>query len=443
MVSHKLNTLDDYEKHLGETIEGWSPEQRLALAASQAERWLPAYDSFSTQEDWGDIPALHNCLDAIWAHLLGDPKLSGSDRTRYIKTIHEVTPHMDDFDAIEALVACTILDDAVECCQMGNNIRHAIQALMSGFEAVNPDWSLDPDEQPHLWQTGGVRKELRKQLKFLEQVVAIKKFDAVVVDTLRQGMIKPDMIGEAIPREKVFPDANLISNQTAFEQYRRMVETDIRGKDPDGSDFKPEAIIFNAMFFAEWSSRYRRRKHTISGDYGKLADTIGIEALVALQQARDAQVPGVPVWDKEMRWMLDLVFKNPMNGLDVSSLEQPHGYGPSLRRLWMEAKRAGVDDANAHLAIVVWGRHRPDAWREADERKKKGRIEDATLAACKCKKVNWSRTDNYATPWETCVDGVNWQVRINDFPDDYFYTLLVDGKNTGNFNDWPETWQRD
>jgi uncharacterized protein YjaG (DUF416 family) len=443
MTSQKLNTLDDYEMYLGETIERWSPEQRLALAASQAERWLTAYDVFSKQEDWGDAPALHNCLNAVWGHLLGEPSLSGSDRSRYIKAIHDVTPHMDDFDAIEALVACTILDDAVECCKMGNNSRHAIQALISGFEAVNPDWSLDPDELTHLWQTGPVRKELRKQLKLLEQVGSITKYDQAVVNALRSGMIRPDMAGEPLPREESSPDANLLSNQAAFEQYRRMIEADIRGKDPGGADFKPEAIIFNAMLFAEWSGRYRRRQSTICGEYGKMADKLGLEALMALQRGYDAQVPGIPDWDKELLWMLDLVYKNPMNGLDVNSLEQPHGYGPSMRRLWIEAKRAGSSDDNVYMAIVAWGRHRPEAWREADERKKKGRIEDATLAACKCRKLNWTRTENLATPWETCVDGVNWKVRINDFPDDYFYTLLIDGATAGNFNDWPETWLRE
>jgi hypothetical protein len=313
---------------------------------------------------------------------------------------------------------------------------------MSGYEAVNPDWSLDPDEQTHLWQTGGVRKELRKQLKLVEQVGAIRAFDATVVETLRREMIKPDMVGEVLPREETSPEANLLSNQAAFEQYRRMVEADIRGKDPDGNDFKPEAIIFNAMLFAEWSSRYRRRQQTISGEYGKLADTIGLEALVFMQRACDAQVSEVPAWDKELLWMLDLIYKNPMNGLDVNSLEQPHGYGPSLRRLWVEANRAGTSDADAPLAVVAWGRHRPDAWREADERKKKGLIVPPELGQHLHQRVIWSRTGEVTKPWKASMGEQSWSIRINDFPDDYLYTLLINGTAAGDFNDWPETWSR-
>jgi hypothetical protein len=39
---------------LHETIEPWSPEQRVALAAAIAERWLPVYETFSAAEQWGD-----------------------------------------------------------------------------------------------------------------------------------------------------------------------------------------------------------------------------------------------------------------------------------------------------------------------------------------------------------------------------------------------------
>ena len=42
MPSPALNSIDDYEHFLWATLEAWSPEQRLALAAAMAEHWLPA-----------------------------------------------------------------------------------------------------------------------------------------------------------------------------------------------------------------------------------------------------------------------------------------------------------------------------------------------------------------------------------------------------------------
>ncbi|MGB8253741.1 MAG: DUF416 family protein [Anaerolineaceae bacterium] len=442
MPTPTIKTLDDYEMYLGETIEAWSSEQRLALAAAIAERWLPAYDDFSKNEEWGDSPSLHFCLDTVWRFLLGETQLTAGDRARYKGQIQEVTPHMDDFDANEALAACIILSEAVECCRMGDNTRFAIQAALSGFEAVAPDWAMDPDEQPHLWQMTVVRKELRKQLKLVEQIGGITVFNETIIKTLRSGLTQPGMACEAPPKDTAH-ETSLLSNQAAFDHYRRMIESDLRGKDPTGADFKPQAIIFNTMLFSEWSSRYRRRRDTINGYYGKLADTKGIAALIAWEMDRDGRITEVPNWDKELRWMIDLIMKNPMNGLDVNSAEQPHGHGPSLRSLWVEAKQTGYSDDNAHLAIIAWARHRPDAWQEADERKKKGRLVEDSLGQRLNHKVSWSGTHDTANPWKADVDGESWLVGINDFPDDYLYTLYVNNSQVGKFHDWPETWVRD
>ncbi|MGA9398480.1 MAG: hypothetical protein WBV22_09510, partial [Anaerolineaceae bacterium] len=87
--------------------------------------------------------------------------------------------------------------------------------------------------------------------------------------------------------------------------------------------------------------------------------------------------------------------------------------------------------------------HRPDAWREADERKKKGRLVEDSLGQRLNHKVSWSGTHDTANPWKADVDGESWLVGINDFPDDYLYTLYVNNSQVGKFHDWPETWVRD
>jgi uncharacterized protein YjaG (DUF416 family) len=79
-------------------------------------------------EGWGDSASLHHCLDAVWRHLQGNSQLTSSDRSCFKAQIQEVTPRMDDFDANEALAACIILSEAVECYLMGDNTRFAVQA---------------------------------------------------------------------------------------------------------------------------------------------------------------------------------------------------------------------------------------------------------------------------------------------------------------------------
>jgi hypothetical protein len=47
-----------------------------------------------------------------------------------------------------------------------------------------------------------------------------------------------------------------------------------------------------------------------------------------------------------------------------------------------------------------------------------------------------------AYPWDAEVDGARWRIRLNGFPDEIMYTLIVDGKEARAFHDWPERWRR-
>src|ERR1700752_1904086 len=112
MAKQNYKSLDAYEIFLTEKMTPWSVQQRVALAAAIAEHWLPAYESFSAEENWGAPASLRRSLDAVWSHVQGR-MLAERDVARHIQQLEEITPHMDDFNAEEALIACAVLTDTL------------------------------------------------------------------------------------------------------------------------------------------------------------------------------------------------------------------------------------------------------------------------------------------------------------------------------------------
>lgn len=45
-----------------------------------------------------------------------------------------------------------------------------------------------------------------------------------------------------------------------------------------------------------------------------------------------------------------------------------------------------------------------------------------------------------AIVFEAAMEGARWQVRLNDFPAEPLYTLLIDGAEKLHFDDWPAFW---
>lgn len=54
----------------------------------------------------------------------------------------------------------------------------------------------------------------------------------------------------------------------------------------------------------------------------------------------------------------------------------------------------------------------------------------------------WHAAPDAEHPYETEVAGQRWQLRINDFPAEVLYSLLVEGYEIARFNDWPPAWRR-
>ena len=438
MPIEQIKNIEDYEAFLGANLDRWTPQQRLALAAAMAERWLPVYEAFAQREEWGDPASLRRSLGAVWGQVCGRA-LAPAERARMTAQIKDSTPHMDDFDAPEALAACMILHEAVECSGSDDNTWQTVRAVLSGFEAAVPDWQDEPELQPRLWRQVGARGELKKQLRLVERIGGIEHFDAAAVEALRSELRQPDTAGKPVVQKKSAPAA--MTNQAAFEQYRRLVESQLRR--PPTPMPNPDEWIAATMVFAQWGSRYCQRVRTITGKDGRIGDAPAQQALVLRNHALDTTAPELPLWHPMASQVISLGLANSFTELDARSIEALHGYGPSLRRLWAEAKSRGANDAQAWDVIMQWALHRPAVWEEEDKRKKKGlAFSVAALGEHLAREVSWSKADDAFHPWTADVAGARWRVRVNDFPDDLMYTLVVGETGIGSFHDWPEAWRR-
>ena len=60
------------------------------------------------------------------------------------------------------------------------------------------------------------------------------------------------------------------------------------------------------------------------------------------------------------------------------------------------------------------------------------------------RKVSWRRTGSGEHPYEAEVDGERWVLRVNDFPAEPMYTVLVDGERPWRIwrRGWPEGWEQ-
>ena len=58
------------------------------------------------------------------------------------------------------------------------------------------------------------------------------------------------------------------------------------------------------------------------------------------------------------------------------------------------------------------------------------------------KRIKWGETDDPVHPYTATVNGDSWRIRINDFPSEQLYTLLIGEEDMGNFDSWPILWKR-
>ena len=64
------------------------------------------------------------------------------------------------------------------------------------------------------------------------------------------------------------------------------------------------------------------------------------------------------------------------------------------------------------------------------------------LGAAIRSEVTWQSANDSEYPYQAVVSGVTWQIRLNDFPAQPLYTLLIDGQHIGDVEEWPAAWTR-
>lgn len=55
--------------------------------------------------------------------------------------------------------------------------------------------------------------------------------------------------------------------------------------------------------------------------------------------------------------------------------------------------------------------------------------------------IKWLETGDAHYPLEAIVDGEVWKLRLNDFPDQPLYTLIINGEAMFDIDDLPPTWR--
>ena len=58
------------------------------------------------------------------------------------------------------------------------------------------------------------------------------------------------------------------------------------------------------------------------------------------------------------------------------------------------------------------------------------------------KTIAWKPTTNPLYPFAAEFEGEKCFIRLNDFPDEHLYTLIVNGKEIISFDDWSAKWSR-
>jgi len=57
-------------------------------------------------------------------------------------------------------------------------------------------------------------------------------------------------------------------------------------------------------------------------------------------------------------------------------------------------------------------------------------------------KISWKKTDSHEYPYQAQIEDKKLEIRINDFPENALYSLILNGVVVDSFDDWPNSWSR-
>src|SRR5262249_8474887 len=109
-------------------------------------------------------------------------------------------------------------------------------------------------------------------------------------------------------------------------------------------------------------------------------------------------------------------------------------------RAHVRVSRGGREEEGCHGRCHLRGHHRERAAHGRDD-ERGVRYQEMTMRPT-ARDIVWRRTASAEVPYEAEVDGRRWVVRVNDFPAEPLYTLLVDGVAVENLEAWPKAWKR-
>jgi hypothetical protein len=123
-------------------------------------------------------------------------------------------------------------------------------------------------------------------------------------------------------------------------------------------------------------------------------------------------------------------------------------YGPLLQWFVREAETNGRNETQLCESIRDWGLKSPPQIAEFERRSDlliRGTAVDALPAALLPyvhTEVTWHCTEDLDRPWIASIGDQTWSLRLNDFPEEILYTLIVNGQSIGDLNDVPKKWRR-